>query len=108
MGHDVNTREVGSDEDRPVAEWGERSGGDGERRGVAIDAEKPSRGAAPFEDRRGVSSRANGAVDVAAAVLGEEFPDGLVDEDGDVLDRIAGGRGLRASDESVIARSRAL
>ena len=66
-GHLVAKREVGLDEDGPVAEARQLPSRDREGRWIDVETEKaPVRGA-PLEDGGGVTARAHGAVEVAAA-----------------------------------------
>ena len=67
-GHDVAGREVSSNEARPIPEARELGGGGGETRGVDVESQETPGRNAPFEDRCGVSARADRAVEVASAI----------------------------------------
>src|SRR5205807_2039741 len=67
-GHDVAGREVRSNEARPIPEACELGGGGGETRGVDVESQETPGRNAPFEDRCGVSARADRAVEVASAI----------------------------------------
>ena len=69
-GHDVEKRKVGADEDRALAETSEDAMSFGESRGIDIEADEAPVGAGAFEDRLGVATRADRAVEKAATFAG--------------------------------------
>ena len=69
-GHVVKNREIGSDEDRAIAEPRELLCGGGKRLGIAVDPEELSARPATVEDGGGVASGANRPVEITAAFMG--------------------------------------
>jgi hypothetical protein len=69
-GHVVENREVGSHEDRAIAEPRELFRGGGKRLGIAVDPEELSARPATVEDGGGVASGANRPVEITAAFMG--------------------------------------
>ena len=69
-GHDVEKREVGADEDRALAEACEDAPSLGDSRGVDVETDEASARTGAFEDRLGMATRSDGAVEKAATFAG--------------------------------------
>jgi len=69
-GHDVEKREVGSNEDRALAEARENATGFGECRWVDIETDEAPARAGAFEDGLGMATRSDRAVEKAATFAG--------------------------------------
>ncbi len=69
-GHDVQKREVGSDEDRALAETCEDALGFGKCRGIDVQADEASGRTCAFEDRLGMTTRSDRAIEKAATFAG--------------------------------------
>jgi len=69
-GHVVTKREVGADEDRPIAETREYATSLGERCGIDVESKEPAGWRGAFEDGLGVASPTDRAIEEAATFAG--------------------------------------
>jgi hypothetical protein len=69
-GHDVEKREVGTDEDRALAEACEDALSFGESRGVDVETDEATCRTGALEDRLCVATRSDGAIEKAATFAG--------------------------------------